>query len=136
MATKDTEWNWYLLRQEIERYLYIIRYDTTSQFPWTNLAYICYLMGEEQAAHDFLDKSYELAIPGSDFPGFSHKRVEKAMKTNSFLTGETVVQPEIPPWFHDWFIITVIKNPGFPLLGSTLPKKVRHGSEKDFIGNS
>ena len=97
----NNEWNWSLLGQEIEHYVDQVKRNTTRQYPWTHLAYLAYLTGAEQTAHFCLQKSYKFAEPGPNHPGCSHRRVEGAIKSNSFLTGGMVTRPPKPDWFME-----------------------------------
>jgi tetratricopeptide (TPR) repeat protein len=96
---RSRDWNWHLLGQAIECYIDAIRYDPNHQHPWTNLAYVYHLIGEEEKAKECLGKSHELAGPGRDHPGRNYKQVEKAIDRNTNLTGNTVTRPPMPDWF-------------------------------------
>lgn len=96
---KQNEWDWHLLEHAIEHYIEAIQLDPSHQHPWTNLAYVFRLVGEEKKAIKCLKKSKELAAPGPNYPGGNYKRVEQAVKNGKYLTGGKISTPVRPDWF-------------------------------------
>ncbi|MBI1928892.1 toll/interleukin-1 receptor domain-containing protein [Candidatus Poribacteria bacterium] len=94
------EWNWDLLGQALKYYIDSIKYAPEYQNPWTDLAYVCHLIGEMQRARDCLQKSYELASPGPYHPGRHYKYVKSALDGNSTLSGSRLNRSPMPDWFR------------------------------------
>ena len=92
-------WNWFNLQNAIREYLDSIKYYPYHQQAWTNIAYVCHLIGKVDMAEKCMQRSLELAKP--DHPGENYKKVEKAINNNSFLSGGKVVRPPLESWFTE-----------------------------------
>ena len=97
---RENYWDWNLLGHAIDYYADAIRRDPKNQHPWTNLAYVLHLVGEEKKAYQCLAESYKSATPGPNHPGNNYKQVKKAVDNDEYLTGGGKVdRPPVPDWF-------------------------------------
>ena len=96
---KQGRWNWFNLKNALQDNLDAIKYYPYNQHAWTNIAYVCHLIGKVDMAKKCLQRSYELARP--NHLGQNYRNVEKAIKNNSYLAGGTVDRPPLEPWFLD-----------------------------------
>ncbi len=95
--------NWGYLMTALMGYLEAIKYNPYHQQAWTNIAYVFHLIGMADMAERCLQRSYELAKPDPNHPGDNYKKVERAIKSNSYLSGGTVNRPAILPTFEKKF---------------------------------
>jgi len=104
-------WNWDFLGQAFEYYFDAIKYDPKHQHPWTNLAFVYHLIGEKKIALECLEKSRDLASPGTNFPGRNYKQVERALKRDTTLSGHPLNRPIIPENFRRKYEVFLTKLP-------------------------
>ena len=98
---REGRWDWDLLGHAIDHYVDAIRRDPDSQHPWTNLAYVLYLVGEGDRAYKCLERSFNLAGPGPNHPGNNYKQVKRAIDSDTYLSGGRVERPPVPSWFWE-----------------------------------
>jgi tetratricopeptide (TPR) repeat protein len=96
-----SQWDWYNLGNALEDYLDAIKYDPEHQHPWTNIAYVYYLIGEFEMAEKCMERSYALAGPGPNHPGRNWKNVRRAMDRGVSLGEGPIHRPTIPDWFQN-----------------------------------
>lgn len=108
----EGEWNWHNLGNALEDNIDAIRYDPEHQHPWTNLAYVYYLIGERKLATSCLARSYSLASPGPNHPGQNYKNVKRAIDNNLSLSGYTITRDEMPEWFKNKYPHLLSPGPG------------------------
>jgi hypothetical protein len=98
---RERQWDWDLLGHAIDDYVDAIRRDPENQHPWTNLAYVLYLVGETERAHQCLERSFTLAGPGPNNPGNNYKQVKRAIDSGAYLSGGKLQRPALPPRFWE-----------------------------------
>ncbi|MBT8421250.1 MAG: hypothetical protein KJO08_10375 [Gammaproteobacteria bacterium] len=101
IAFSRQEWNWDLLIRAIECYVNAIRCAPEDQHSWINLAFVYHLVGDQDKALQCLEKSNNIARPGSYGFGRDYQQVDRSVKSNTTLFGEKLDRPPLPTRFQD-----------------------------------